>query len=149
MPRIRIQKLVADLPTPEAKTSGAAGLDLYCAADTWVRVGKSTKVPLGIAIEYPEGYMGLLAVRSSLPEKKGVFITNGAGIIDSDYRGEHMIQLAALSQDVLFKKGERIAQIVIMPVLSHAADPVVFETADSLSKTTRGEGAFGSTGHGV
>lgn len=147
MPSIKFKKITPDLPTPEAKTAGAAAIDLYCAKNTLVKHGESTKVPLGIAIEYPDGYMGMLACRSSLPEKKGVFVTNGIGIIDSDYRGEHMIQLSALKEDVLIKKGERIAQIAIIPVLNSASDPISIEVVEELNETARGTGGFGSTGH--
>ena len=147
MPTLRYKKLVKDLPDLEIHTDGAAGIDLYCAADTLVKVLEPTLVPLGVSIEYPAGYMGILATRSSLPMKKGVFIPNGVGIIDSDYRGEHLLQLCALKEDVLIKKGERIAQIVLTPVLNSVSAPIVLQESDDLNETARGTGGFGSTGH--
>lgn len=146
MPTIKFKKFVEDIPTPEVKTAGAAGIDLYCSKDTLVKYGENTKVPLGVGIEYPDGYMGILACRSSLPGRKGVFVSNGIGIIDSDFRHEHMIQLSAFREDVWIRKGERIAQIVLTPVLNSATDPIVVEVVDELLETER-EGGFGSTGH--
>lgn len=147
MPHIKYKKFVEDLPDLEIKTEGAVGVDLYCAEDVLVKPQEVTLVRLGVGFDYPDGYMGILATRSSLPLKKGVFIANGVGIIDTDYRGEHMIQLVALKEPVLFKKGERIAQVVFTPVLQSYGDPIVMTETDALSETERNEGSFGSTGH--
>ncbi|MBR7147049.1 MAG: dUTP diphosphatase, partial [Oscillospiraceae bacterium] len=96
----------------------------------------------GLAIELPEGTFGAIFARSGLATREGLRPANCVGVIDSDYRGEVMVALhndSPVPRTV--KSGERIAQLVVMPYL-----PVMFEEADELSDTARGEGGFGSTG---
>ena len=100
-------------------------------------------VPTGVAMEIPEGFVGLVFARSSLATKKGLAPANKVGVIDSDYRGEIMVALHNHSgESAQVRPGERIAQIVIVPHLT-----AQFEIADELSSTERGAGGFGSTGN--
>ena len=122
----------------------AAGADLYACleADVTIDAGKTVFVPTGIAMEVPKGYAGLIYARSSLGSKRGLAPANKVGVIDSDYRGEVMVALhnhGAVAQTIAH--GERIAQLLVTPVLAPA-----FELCDDLTDTDRGAGGFGSTG---
>ena len=122
----------------------AAGADLYSAEDADVVIGPSeTKfIGTGLAMEIPEGYVGLVYARSGLACKRGLAPANKVGVVDSDYRGEIKVALHNHGKEAqTVEKGERIAQMVIAPYLS-----VNYEEADELSETERGEGGFGSTG---
>ena len=104
--------------------------------------GGTAMIPTGLAMELPEGTVGLVYARSGLASKKGLAPANKVGVIDSDYRGEVMVALHNHSaQAAVVEPGERIAQLVVAPVLRAA-----FAEADALSDTVRGEGGFGSTG---
>lgn len=132
------------LPVPEYATSGAAALDLRANTDTDIIIphGKSTAVSTGFAFEIPCGYVGIVCARSGLAAKSGICLSNGIGVIDSDYRGEVKVLLTNLSEtDFCVTHGMRIAQMMIMPY----AFASLSETA-SLTETARGEGGFGSTG---
>lgn len=139
---MRFKKLTPTAVTPTRGTPHSAGLDLY--ADTsCLLVNHVTKtVGTGIAVEIPEGYVGLLFVRSSLG-KAGVALVNDVGVIDSDYRGE--IKLAMIYSATVgghyVQQGDRIAQLVVVP-----APLFELEEVEELSETARGEGGFGSTG---
>ena len=99
-------------------------------------------VHTGVAMEIPEGFVGLVYARSGLATKKGLAPANKVGVIDSDYRGEIMVALHNHSnKSAEIEAGERIAQIVLTPYLT-----AQFEIADELSGTERGAGGFGSTG---
>ena len=100
-------------------------------------------IPTGIAIQLPDaGYVALVCARSGLAVKQGITLSNGVGVIDSDYRGEIQVGLVNLSQtDYTIQPGERIAQLMILPVVQAA-----FAQAEQLDETNRGEGGFGSTG---
>ena len=129
---------------PSYQSEFAAGADLYAAIDNDVEIksGETFFVPTGIAMEIPVGYVGLVYARSGLACKKGLAPANKVGVIDSDYRGEIMVALHNHSKKpVIVGKGERVAQIVLIPYLT--AD---FEICEQLSDTVRGEGGFGSTG---
>lgn len=126
---------------PTRGTEHSAGLDLYTPSDITLDPGIPTYVDLGVRVEIPAGHVGLLTTRSSMG-KHGVTLANSIGIIDADYRGPlgvTLINNAAWSQAYL--KGDRIAQLVVLPFL--LADPVPVE---ELTVTERGEGGFGSTG---
>jgi dUTP pyrophosphatase len=103
---------------------------------------KLCRIPTGIAMELPQGYVGLVYARSGLGAKHGIALGNGVGVIDSDYRGEILVGLCNLS-DVPYtiRPMDRIAQLVIAPV-----PPIEYVWADSLSDTARGDGGFGSSG---
>ena len=129
---------------PRAATAGSAGLDLSACVDSPVALpaGGMAVIPAGLAVEIPEGYVGLVTGRSGLGVKHGVTLSNSVGVIDSDYRGELRIGLINCGRnEYVVQPGERIAQLVIVPYL--AAEP---EEAESLSATERADRGFGSTG---
>ena len=137
-------KIGKEIPLPYYATGGAAGLDLHACIDEPVIVpaGGEAFIPTGIAAAIPEGYAGILAVRSSMGIRHGITMTNGIGVIDSDYRGPMSVGLHNYrNEDYVVEPGDRIAQLVIVPVLR----PEV-EIVDSLPETARGAGGFGSTG---
>ena len=142
--KIISEKIGRDIPLPYYATGGAAGLDLHACTDGPVTVpaGGEAFIPTGIAAAIPEGYVGIMAVRSSMGIRHGITMTNGIGVIDSDYRGPMSVGLHNYrSEDYVVEPGDRIAQLVIVPVLR----PEV-EMVDSLPETARGAGGFGSTG---
>ena len=129
----------AQLPTRGSKD--AAGLDLYCPFHIKVPADSQKKIPLGIAVEIPKGHMGLLVPRSSM-SKTPLRCANSVGIVDADYRGEISIVYENVScSDYMIFRGDRIAQLIIVPVLM-----VGVEEVNSLSETERGTGGYGSTG---
>ena len=123
-------------------TDTAAGFDLYAARNVSIKPGESKLIPTGVKMAIPEGWFGMISPRSSIASKTPLRI--GARIIDSDYRGDVMVNLHndATGNGVPWeiKAGERIAQIVFMQHL------VQMTQVDSLDDTSRGEGGFGSTG---
>ena len=141
---IKVKKLKPDATVPTMGSKFAAGADLYSAEDADVVIEPSgTKfIGTGLAMEIPEGYVGLVYARSGLACKRGLAPANKVGVVDSDYRGEIKVALHNHGKEAqTVEKGERIAQMVIAPYLS-----VNYEEADALSETERGEGGFGSTG---
>ena len=141
---VYIKKLKAQAAMPSYGSAEAAGADLYACLETAVEIaaGGTAMIPTGLAMELPEGTVGLVYARSGLASKKGLAPANQVGVIDSDYRGEVMVALHNHSaQAAVVEPGERIAQLVVAPVLRAA-----FAEADALSDTVRGEGGFGSTG---
>lgn len=138
--QLKFKKLHPDAKIPSYAYAGDAGLDLYVAEDLTIKKGERKSIPLGIAIEIPDGYVGILFDKSGLSHKHG--LKSYGGIIDSGYRGEIHVGMMNLSEtDYEFKKGDKVIQILIMPVL-HAE---VIEV-DELSDSDRGTGAFGSSG---
>ena len=139
---VKILREGAILPTygsPEA-----AGADLYACLESEITVdpGKTAFIPTGIAMEVPKGCAGLIYARSGLACKRGLAPANKVGVVDSDYRGEIMVAIhnhGEYPQTV--GNGERIAQMVITPVLTPA-----YEVVSGLNDTKRGTGGFGSTG---
>ena len=145
MEYLKIKRLKDNAVIPKRATSGSAGVDLYACMDEPITVnsGDLVKIPTGIAIELPEnGYAAFLFARSGLGVKHGICLSNGVGVVDSDYRGEICVGLCNVSdKPYVITPGERIAQMVIMPVV--CAD---FMLCDELSETQRGNGGFGSSG---
>lgn len=142
--KLRIKKLREEAVLPERKTPGSAGYDLCAcvAADFTIEPGELAIFPTGLAAEVPEGCAGLIFTRSGLGVKHGITVANGVGVIDSDYRGEIHVGLRNSSKTAYtVSPGERIAQMIIMPVCL----PEVQEI-EELSETQRGAGGFGSTG---
>jgi len=139
---VRFKKLTPTAITPARGTPGAAGLDLYSDEKVLLLSGNVTMVRTGIAVEIPEGYVGLVFVRSSLG-KAGVALANSVGVIDSDYRGEILLAMVYTSSfgGQYIREGDRIAQLVVIP-----APLFELQEVDELSETKRGEGGFGSTG---
>ena len=141
---MNIKKLRDTAKIPTYGSEFSAGADLYACLDEAITVAPSETrlVPTGLALEIPEGLVGLIYARSGLASKKGLAPANKVGVIDSDYRGEVMVALhnhGSVPQTV--EGGERIAQIVFAPY--YAAD---FTVVDELGDTARGSGGFGSTG---
>jgi dUTP diphosphatase len=134
------------LPLPSYQSAHAAGLDLLAAvaenAPLVLAPGKHALVPTGLAIALPEGFEAQVRPRSGLAAKHGVTVLNTPGTIDADYRGEiQVILINHGAEPFTIKRGERIAQMVIAPVVQ--AELVAVAT---LSDTDRGSGGFGSTG---
>ena len=141
---IHIQRLRPGAQLPSYSTAQAAGADLHACIDApmVIDAGETVLVPTGFAMALPEGYAGLIYARSGMACKRGLAPANKVGVIDSDYRGEIIVVLhnhGKESQTVTH--GERIAQMVITPVLTPG-----FTEVDELSDTKRGNGGFGSTG---
>ncbi|HIF93966.1 MAG TPA: dUTP diphosphatase [Myxococcales bacterium] len=133
-----------DLPLPEASTEAAAGLDLRAAIDEsiLISVGQRSLIPTGWHIALPLGFEAQVRPRSGLALRHGILIPNSPGTIDSDYRGEiQVILMNAGTQDFRIERGDRIAQLVVAPVVRPTW--VEVETLDS---TARGQGGFGHTG---
>jgi dUTP pyrophosphatase len=142
--KITLQKTM-NVADPARAHDTDAGLDLHVpeGQGLLVRPGAVYTVDLGIRVAIPDGYYGQLALRSSAG-KKGLTIPNGIGIIDSGYRGNLKLLVAALAEPVLVAAGERICQLVILP-LPHVDVEAGVVDAD----TDRGNGGFGSTGTGA
>ena len=134
------------LALPAYQSADAAGLDLVAAvpADSPLILspGRHAMVPTGLAIALPSGYEAQVRPRSGLAARHGVTVLNSPGTIDADYRGEISVLLINLGEAPFpIRRGERIAQMVIAPVVQAALVPVA-----ALSATDRGSGGFGSTG---
>lgn len=144
MSSIRVKKLHENAMLPTYGSEEAAGADLYACLDEAVTVapGETVWIPTGLAMEIPKGCAGLVYARSGLACKKGLAPANKVGVIDSDYRGPVTVVLYNHgNQPQTITHGERIAQMVITPVLTPA-----YEEAGDLTDTGRGQGGFGSTG---
>lgn len=143
--QLKIKKLKENAKIPKTATNGSAGMDLYACIDAPITLepGQLAIVPTGIAIELPDNSCAaFLYARSGLGVKHGICLSNGVGVIDSDYRGEVCAGLCNVSdKPYTIEPDERICQMVIAPVLV----PQIVEV-DELSDTQRGEGGFGSTG---
>lgn len=144
MQKIKVKKLRENARLPVYGTEFSAGADLCACLDTAVTIagGETKLIPIGIAMEIPEGYAGLVFARSSLATKRNLAPANKVGVVDSDYRGEFFVPLrnhGTMPQTV--EDGERIAQMILTPYLT-----AEFLEAEELSVTVRGTGGFGSTG---
>jgi dUTP pyrophosphatase len=135
-----------DLPLPAYETAQAAGMDLRAAVPEEeplvLRPGSRFPVPTGLAFALPEGFEAQVRPRSGLAAKHGVTCLNSPGTVDADYRGEvKVILINHGEEDFTIRRGDRIAQLVIAPVVqAHWAE------VESLDETARGAGGFGSTG---
>ena len=138
-------KIGREIPLPQFATPGSAAMDLRACIDrpVTIRAGERTVVPTGLAMALPSAdYVALLFARSGLGIRKGVCLSNGVGVIDSDYRGEIGVGLVNLSQEAYtVQPGDRIAQLMVVPV----ERPTV-SLVEDLDDTSRGSGGFGSTG---
>lgn len=144
MQEVKVKKLSPNARLPVYGTAFSAGADLCACLDAPVTLqpGETRLISIGISMEIPEGYAGLVFARSGLAAKRDLAPANKVGVIDSDYRGEFFVPLhnhGAVPQTVAH--GERIAQMILTPYLT-----AKFIEADTLSDTVRGEGGFGSTG---
>ena len=148
--KVRIKKLHENAVVPAYSKEGDAGLDFTAVEISRDNVGNIT-YHTGLAIEIPEGYVGLLFPRSSI-SKKQQFLTNGVGVIDSSYRGEIMAKfkpvmgtydtILDLFESNEYQVGDRIVQMIIIPY-----PQIEFEEVEELSSSERGHGGFGSTGN--
>lgn len=141
---MKYKKLNPLAKTPVYASASAAGADLYICSETEIEIaaGETYLAHTGIAVEIPEGYVGLIFARSGLATKRGLAPANKVGVIDSDYRGELMVSLFNQSgKPQTLQPFERIAQLVITPYVQ-----VAYEETTDLSDTERGTGGFGSTG---
>lgn len=141
---VRFTKLNENAQMPTYGTCFSAGADLYALCDKEITIdsGETVLVHTGIAMEIPEGLVGLIYARSGMATKRGLAPANCVGVIDSDYRGEIMVALHNHGKEAqTIQNGERIAQFVLAPFVS-----ACFCEAESLTDTDRGAGGFGSTG---
>lgn len=144
MEKVKYIKLDPRAITPSYGTPFAAGADLYACMgeDVSIKAGETKFFHTGIAMQIPDGLVGLIYARSGIATKRGLAPANKVGVIDSDYRGEIMVSIYNHSCETqTIADGERIAQIVLTPYVT--AD---FTLTDSLDTTDRGSGGFGSTG---
>lgn len=138
--QLKIKKLHPDAKIPEFAHAGDAGMDLYVPESVELQPGERKSVPIGLAFEIPQGYVGLLWDKSGLSHKNG--IKSFGGVIDAGYRGEVRAGVMNLSDKVYrLEKGHKIIQLLIQPV----EHPTIVEV-DELSDSPRGQGGFGSTG---
>lgn len=144
METIPVKLLRPGAKLPTFGSAQAAGADLYACLDGDVTIepGETAFIPTGLAMELPRGFVGLIYARSGLACKRGLAPANKVGVIDSDYRGEFIVALYNHGKEPqTVSHGERVAQLVITPVLF----PSYMEVQE-LNDTQRGEGGFGSTG---
>ena len=142
MTTVRFKRLVPGAVLPAYAHPGDAGMDLCSAADLEVAPRSRALVPTGLAMELPAGHEGQVRPRSGLALKRGITVLNTPGTIDEGYRGEIGVILFNTSDEPFaVKKGDRIAQLVIAPVVRAEIE----ETSET-GATQRGEGGFGSTG---
>ena len=141
--QVLITRLDPDLPLPRYAKGGDAGADIVSRIDITLAPGERALVPTGIAIALPDGYVALVHPRSGLAIKHGVTMVNAPGTVDAGYRGE--LQIILINHDrneaVSFKRGDRIAQLVIQKV-----ERAEFVEVRDLPGSGRGTGGFGSTG---
>ena len=144
MVNILIKKTNRKVIIPKYKTDGSSGMDLSAFLDKRVVIkpNSSELIPTGLQVAIPEEYEIQIRPRSGLAAKESIGVLNSPGTIDSDYRGELKIILFNHSnKDFIINNGDRIAQMVLVPILK-----MEFEEVDSLPDTVRGQGGFGSTG---
>jgi dUTP pyrophosphatase len=141
---VRVCLLEHAVSPPSYQTDHAAGMDLVAAVPDSVEIaaGAIAAVPTGLRIEIPPGYEGQVRPRSGLAARHGIGIPNAPGTIDADYRGEVQVLLVNLgSAPYVVRRGDRIAQLVVAPVVRAS-----LEVVSELTETARGAGGFGHTG---
>ena len=137
--KVKIKKIHPDAVIPRYAKPGDAGMDLTA---VWQKQeSELITYGTGLSVEIPKGYVGLLFPRSSVYKTK-MFLTNCVGVIDSGYRGEIMMKFKMMDSNVMYKTGDRVGQLIIMPY-----PQVEFEEVEGLTATNRGSGGFGSTGN--
>lgn len=138
--KVKIKKLHENAVIPAYSKPGDAGLDLVAVTEEWNEDHSMVTYNTGLAMEIPEGYVGLVFPRSSVT-KTALSLANSVGVIDSGYRGPIMFKFRYPEEGVVYSVGDRVGQIIIMPY-----PQVEFEEVEELSSTERGEGGYGSTG---
>ena len=144
MVKVLIKKLNPKAKLPSYKTSGSSGMDLMALIDDTLTIkpNQIVLVPTGLSIAIPDDTEVQIRPRSGLAAKSNISVLNTPGTIDSDYRGElKIILINHGKEDFLINNGDRIAQMILMPVLK-----IEFEEVEDLPETIRGSGGFGSTG---
>ncbi len=143
MTKILIKRLSKKISLPKYETRGSSGMDLASNIEASIHPGKTAIIPTGLALSIPEGFEVQIRPRSGLAAKHKISVLNTPGTIDADYRGEIKIILINLGHE-LFKieKGQRIAQMVVCPIVQ-----AQLEEVEELNETKRGKGGFGSTGN--
>tara|TARA_B100001564_G_scaffold319260_1_gene296391 strand:+ start:310 stop:756 length:447 start_codon:yes stop_codon:yes gene_type:complete len=144
MVRILIKKISEEVITPKYKTEGSSGVDLsaFLNKKVVIKPNSSELIPTGLQVAIPEELEIQIRPRSGLAAKESMGVLNSPGTIDSDYRGELKIILFNHGdKDFIINNGDRIAQMVLVPILK-----MEFEEVDNLPDTVRGQGGFGSTG---
>ena len=144
MVKVLIKKLNPSVKLPSYKTKGASGMDLMAFIERPINLksGKSCLVPTGLSVAFHENYEIQIRPRSGLAAKSNITVLNTPGTIDSDYRGEIKVIIYNHGDtDFVINNGDRIAQMVLSPVIR-----MELEEVKDLPKTIRGEGGFGSTG---
>ena len=140
---VLIQRLDPGVPLPRYAHPGDAGADLHTTVDAKIEPGERALLPTGVAIALPDGYAAFVHPRSGLAAKYGVSIVNAPGTVDAGYRGEIRVSVVNLDprEPVLFRRGDRIAQLVVQRV-----ERAQFHEVETLPGSARAEGGFGSTG---
>ena len=144
MVEILIKRTTKKIKLPVYKTTGSAGMDIEANIenDIIINPGEKKLIPTGISVAIPESYEIQIRPRSGLAINNGISVLNTPGTIDSDYRGEIKVILINLGKEIFkIKNGERIAQIVLTPVVN-----AKFKEVNELPNSPRGKGGFGSTG---
>ena len=144
MVKVLIRKLSSEVKLPSYKTSGASGMDLmaYIKSSLTIKPKTSCLIPTGLSIAFSEDYEVQIRPRSGLAAKNNISVLNTPGTIDSDYRGEiKVIIYNHGNNDFLINNGDRIAQMILMPVVK-----MELEETNNLPETIRGKSGFGSTG---
>ena len=141
--QVKITKVKEGAVVPSYAKQGDAGLDLTAISEVIDQTGDYGYIEYGtgLAIEIPEGYVGLLFPRSSI-SKTGMILANSVGVVDSGYRGEIKFRFKYISGTAKYNVGERVGQLVILPY-----PQIELVEVDDLESTERGEGSFGSTGN--
>ena len=140
----RVDSKVNDIPLPAYATDGSSGMDLHAAVvgDMRMKPDETALIPTGFYIEVPAGYEAQVRPRSGLAIKQSIGVLNSPGTIDSDYRGEVKVILTNFGkEDFIVRRGDRIAQLVIAPVVR-----AKWVEVSDLQQTARGSGGFGHTG---
>jgi len=138
--KVKIKKLHKDAIIPKYSKPGDAGMDLAAVSETWNENNTMVTYDTGLAVEIPEGFVGLLFPRSSV-SKTSLILSNSVGVIDSGYRGPIMMKYRYPEEGNVYDVGDRVGQLLILPY-----PQIEFEEVEELSDTDRGEGGFGSTG---
>jgi dUTP pyrophosphatase len=141
MVKLKVKKLHPDAIIPSYAHPGEdAGMDVHAVEDAVIKAGERALIPLGLSMEFPPGHVCLVWDKSGLAVKNG--LKTMAGVIEHSYRGEYKIAVLNTSkEDYPIKKGQKVAQLLIQPIMTAEVEEV-----DELSQTSRGEGGFGSTG---
>jgi dUTP pyrophosphatase len=140
--RVLVKRLDPGLPLPTRAHGGDAGVDLYAAEPVRLQPGARATVGTGVAVAIPRGFAGLVAPRSGLAQRHGLGVVNAPGVVDAGYRGEiRVILVNHGAEPISLARGERIAQLLVVPV-----DTQGLLEVEELPASERGEGGFGSTG---